>query len=383
MDSPLQEIGNIKEGISEPIQEINSAGDGCSATLSVTSAPQIAVSDKCEKETSNNDSNSAAAAAGDTHSESSISEENVSVSLNSTGIGQSDLNASKDGSNNANKKQKKKFRHGKKGYITIKESIDKACDKNRRVHQAVAKGRKRTQSFPSISKFFLPYKRPRKDAFIPPTKFLLGGNISDPLNLNSLQDEDINRAMNAVTPESSPLPTPPRHKAKIDVIIPLNIRDPLNLMDPLDNDEFEKRLEMQQRKPRKRTKLRRRTTENTALPTAEKIEVKEQGLIKEPPAPEPSTSKCGNRKRSISESDSASQKGKDGKKLRRMDSLDKIVSPVVPQPGAWMRPRAQSRATPAERPISPTKAKTSTDAEAKLPKFHPKNVKYQYGNYDR
>lgn len=28
---------------------------------------------------------------------------------------------------------------------------------------------------------------------IPPKKFLLGGNISDPLNLNSLQDEDVNK----------------------------------------------------------------------------------------------------------------------------------------------------------------------------------------------
>jgi hypothetical protein len=40
------------------------------------------------------------------------------------------------------------------------------------------------------------HKRRRIDysrRFIPPTKFLLGGNIHDPLNLNSLQDEEINR----------------------------------------------------------------------------------------------------------------------------------------------------------------------------------------------
>lgn len=41
--------------------------------------------------------------------------------------------------------------------------------------------------FPILSKFFLPEKRPRKELIVPPTKFLLGGNISDPLNLNSLQ----------------------------------------------------------------------------------------------------------------------------------------------------------------------------------------------------
>ncbi|KAL1137773.1 hypothetical protein AAG570_009469 [Ranatra chinensis] len=37
-----------------------------------------------------------------------------------------------------------------------------------------------------------PQHKKRKQ-FIPPTKFLLGGNINDPLNLNSLQDEEINR----------------------------------------------------------------------------------------------------------------------------------------------------------------------------------------------
>ena len=45
-----------------------------------------------------------------------------------------------------------------------------------------------------------------------PSKFLLGGNINDPLNLNSLSDERIARVANAVTPESSPLPTPKHRK---------------------------------------------------------------------------------------------------------------------------------------------------------------------------
>lgn len=55
--------------------------------------------------------------------------------------------------------------------------------------------RKRIQSFSmGGGKFFPPYKRRKKEGtIIPPTKFLLGGNIYDPLNLNSLQDEEINR----------------------------------------------------------------------------------------------------------------------------------------------------------------------------------------------
>ena len=64
------------------------------------------------------------------------------------------------------------------------------------------------------------------------SKFLLGGNIRDPLNLNSLSDERVAKAINAVTPQSSPLPTPKHRKAeyKIEVLIPPDISDPLNLM---------------------------------------------------------------------------------------------------------------------------------------------------------
>ncbi|CAK8672777.1 unnamed protein product [Clavelina lepadiformis] len=68
-----------------------------------------------------------------------------------------------------------------------------------------------------------------------PTKFLLGGNISDPLNLNSMLDENINRALNAVTPSSSPLP--PR-SSKINIVIPSDMTDPLGLN--IANDEDEK-----------------------------------------------------------------------------------------------------------------------------------------------
>ena len=77
-------------------------------------------------------------------------------------------------------------------------------------------------------------------------KFLLGGNIRDPLNLNSLSDEKVARAINAVTPQSSPLPTPKHRKPeyKIEVLIPPNISDPLNLMnaDACEEGEYESQL---------------------------------------------------------------------------------------------------------------------------------------------
>nr|XP_002129700.1 7SK snRNA methylphosphate capping enzyme-like [Ciona intestinalis] len=59
-----------------------------------------------------------------------------------------------------------------------------------------------------------------------PTNFLLGGNIRDPLNLNSMLDEKVNRALNAVTPSSSPLP--PRNST-ISIVIPNDMTDPLGL----------------------------------------------------------------------------------------------------------------------------------------------------------
>ncbi|KAM4564281.1 7SK snRNA methylphosphate capping enzyme [Fundulus diaphanus] len=60
-----------------------------------------------------------------------------------------------------------------------------------------------------------------------PSHFLLGGNIFDPLNLNSLLDEDVNRVTNQETPRSSPLPS--RSRDAVEILVPRDITDPLNL----------------------------------------------------------------------------------------------------------------------------------------------------------
>ncbi|KAG7271663.1 hypothetical protein CRUP_022280 [Coryphaenoides rupestris] len=67
-----------------------------------------------------------------------------------------------------------------------------------------------------------------------PSNFLLGGNIFDPLNLNSLLDEEVSRALNAETPKSSPLPT--KHQEPVEILIPRDITDPLNLNSGADDD---------------------------------------------------------------------------------------------------------------------------------------------------
>ncbi|KAF3698411.1 7SK snRNA methylphosphate capping enzyme [Channa argus] len=60
-----------------------------------------------------------------------------------------------------------------------------------------------------------------------PSHFLLGGNIFDPLNLNSLLDEDVNRVTNQETPKCSPLPS--RGRDPVEILVPRDITDPLNL----------------------------------------------------------------------------------------------------------------------------------------------------------
>ncbi|XP_025030176.1 7SK snRNA methylphosphate capping enzyme, partial [Python bivittatus] len=59
------------------------------------------------------------------------------------------------------------------------------------------------------------------------SEFLLGGNIFDPLNLNSLLDEEVNQALNAETPKSSPLPA--KGRDPVEILIPKDITDPLSL----------------------------------------------------------------------------------------------------------------------------------------------------------
>ncbi|XP_055307581.1 7SK snRNA methylphosphate capping enzyme bin3 [Sitodiplosis mosellana] len=237
-----------------------------------------------------------------------------------------------------------------------------------------------------VSKFFLPDKRPRKDIIVPPTKFLLGGNISDPLNLNSLQDEAL-VSMGAVTPKSSPMTTPP----KVEVIIPPNIYDPLHLLDPVDSVEYEKQLvsplkARRLNKQRSRKKKIRKSVpdistqatkkfENQDVPTTadtiqltaspptsidisnelsdSTIEYLGSEIVTMPKNTDEkfkfsrdlqldlsTVSNSSGRKRKFSEGGGGTccATGNGIKKLRRFDSKDKIVSPVIPQPGAWKRP---------------------------------------------
>lgn len=229
---------------------------------------------------------------------------------------------------------------------------------------------------------------------VPPTKFLLGGNINDPLNLNSLQDEEINRAMNAITPKSSPIPTPPRRKGQIEVIIPPNINDPLNLK-CADNAEYEQQLYSPVKKgKKKRLKKRRAVSVNLDSGDAAIVNISNQSEAR---TPETSTDAakipeevivCSTNSKVVKDltlellppkKDKCKRKGEDhggtqqpAKKFKY--AMDKIVSPVVPQPGAWLkRPN----------PKKSTKVRINRATSRQPPLFKEKNKKFQYGNYNR
>lgn len=305
---------------------------------------------------------------------------------------------------NKNKKWNKPYKRQKSSNV-IKADAENATQNSRNKHlyakiPKVIFNSKNALHRGGLSKFFLPDKRPRKDIIIPPTKFLLGGNISDPLNLNSLQDEAL-ASMNAATPKSSPITTPP----KVEVIIPPNIYDPLHLLDPVDSLEYEKQLvspiktrRLNKQRSRKK-KIKKHTSSETiagtsidnieahdliatdaAIPANANsspkstdishelfdtsdvessrnkeneasascaIDIDEKNKVKRDLQLD--LSACGastgrKRKGSFSDNSSCCNGNNAGNtsatkaKLRRFDSKDKIVSPVIPQPGAWKRP---------------------------------------------
>lgn len=266
------------------------------------------------------------------------------------------------------------------------------------------------QAFSTVSKFFLPEKLPRKARVIPPTKFLLGGNISDPLNLNSLQNE----SENAVTPKSSPIPTPPHGRQPVEVLIPPNIRDPLHLLDPVDSVEYEMQLcsPMKRKTNKNRHRKRRKSCKEnnngdvpehsgsfantstqsdpgkqmphtTADTSTASISMSKEGDVPSSSnvSAEPErtnvaknlrlelgieTAVGGGRKRRCSESST-------GKSKQRRIDMDKIVSPVIPQHhNIWKRPHkntskpCRNRTRSYSRSTSEEHAKTQQTTQSTL-----------------
>ena len=113
------------------------------------------------------------------------------------------------------------------------------------------------------------FKNDSPSNIILPTRFLLGGNIADPLNLASFAGDHSPQ----VTPMSSPLPTP-KYKKEVEVVIPDNIHDPLNLN--VSNDEGE--TSSPNKKKNRRKKRKRTESEKSVEGTNEEVQAIVQSL---------------------------------------------------------------------------------------------------------
>ena len=212
--------------------------------------------------------------------------------------------------------------------------------------------------------------------------------------------------MNEHTPESSPLPTPKYRKEEIELLIPPNIRDPLNLSMP-DDDLAERALISPNatRKKRSRNRKRRRTNSASEVldagqhhselkPTLDLKIVKQTALSNAQTLLTVETKvEIASNSREFKEMKFKPEPIRHGRR-----SEDKIVSPVVPQPGARKRnssfprtiskdlstvknPRQFTRGTSKDPSLPDSAAsKDQSNHQSTLVKNTPR---FQYGNYDR
>lgn len=269
------------------------------------------------------------------------------------------------------------------------------------------------------------FKRRRRDLFTPPTKFLLGGNINDPLNLASFADDEVNKRANAVTPKSSPVPTP-RHRTQVEVLIPPNINDPLNL-NTGEDIEF-KLISPGSRKRKRRYKRKSRSEDdpatadcNATAPAATATAVAATATTTttiDSSAPEASSATdvvdgasasatdaeaptatpspavnaaTTSRKTSGSAPALASSSSSSSfASAAAVSTVDKIVSPVVPQgsPVKFLRRKSsgetrRSSGGGAAAASSTSSRAASSNAKQQQMHFRPKDAHFQYGNYNR
>lgn len=209
----------------------------------------------------------------------------------------------------------------------------------------------------------------RKDRIVLPTKFLLGGNITDPLNLSSLAN-----SANQVTPQSSPLPTP-KHKAQVEVLIPANINDPLNLYSNEDIDES--CLISPKTKNKSRKRKRKRTDSETTVDHELEPNVALNPVNDDSVDTKKSSETHKHPKHRFNES---------------IKSADKIVSPVIPQGSGSKHRRFGDHLKPSEsealnhketKAFSKKSKKNKNKQKQSDYKFRTKDDRFRYGNYNR
>ncbi|TRY64317.1 hypothetical protein TCAL_04624 [Tigriopus californicus] len=242
-----------------------------------------------------------------------------------------------------------------------------------------------------------------------PSKFLLGGNIRDPLNLNSLSNEKMSKIMNAVTPESSPLPTPKHRKAehKIEVLIPPNISDPLNLNAVVDENEYESKLispNLAAMNEKRKKKFRYRKRARSTSSKASLIMANAREHESEPEHEIDCSLDARDDEDVLNQSDSAITQEPKAPILKRnpkeieapppksTSTKDEVASPVSPPPATRQFKGSKNNFQTAK---NSTKASKVQQAQSKaqhkiveprvmgVNRFHQKNKKFEYGNYNR
>lgn len=179
-----------------------------------------------------------------------------------------------------------------------------------------------------------------------PTKFLLGGNINDPLNLNSMNDEEINRLMNEKTPQSSPLPTPLRRQ-NVEVHIPTNITDPLNLNSC--EDDADSSLIRKKKKKHNKHKKKDEDLANVSSSSVGKESEKRKGLLD---ALKIEVDECDSEELNVPSTLTLTC---DLELTCKFSKPDRIVSPVISQKSDgrnWKRRRTQSMSDASKPEIS-------------------------------
>ncbi|KAL1417651.1 hypothetical protein MTO96_026698 [Rhipicephalus appendiculatus] len=255
---------------------------------------------------------------------------------------------------------------------------------------------KRRQSFGAATEHSKHlFKRRRRDLFTPPTKFLLGGNINDPLNLASFADDEVNKRANAVTPKSSPVPTP-RHRTQVEVLIPPNINDPLNL-NTGEDIEF-KLISPGSRKRKRRYKRKSRNASAPEATSATDIVDGASATDAEAPTTTPSpavNAATTSRKTSGSApalASSSASSSSFASAAAAPSGVDKIVSPVVPQgsPVKFLRRKSSGETRRSSgggggsaSASSSTSRPAASNAKQQQMHFRPKDAHFQYGNYNR
>ncbi|KAG0705551.1 7SK snRNA methylphosphate capping enzyme [Chionoecetes opilio] len=267
--------------------------------------------------------------------------------------------------------------------------------------------RKRSMSFSSPGEHRFGNKWRHKKLRVLPSKFLLGGSITDPLNLGSLDKEEM-----AQTPTETPTAVGgmSRRSSAVRVIIPPNINDPLNLDASSDNEDSHTdalRMQLRRRRRRKRKRRLSEPSEGSVVVLHEGDEVEgleevQVGLLSRSPGRPPqvtlkpltintdlvSPPATTEGRRESTGSQPVTPTGvKPGGgsgamqrpplKKQRHKSDNKIVSPVIPQPGGERKRHPSHSRHYAERPhlsqqnIQPPRS------------YNPKSELFQFGNYNK